>query len=126
MGRGRVRVLRASAPSKSQLYTTCRVYQLDLLEFQDTGDLTPHGVVLALVGGDVDSPHCKDDSLRTIRMYNLASLTSLARWASAQKVSLSAVYVSLVLLNVSTARNTTTGLETTERLEPAIHDVEEA
>ena len=63
------------------------VYQLELLEFQNTGDLTPHGVVLALVGGDSDSIHSKDhDSFRTIRMYNLAGLTSLARWAAAQKV----------------------------------------
>ena len=66
-----------------------RVYQLELLEFQDTGDLTPHGVVLALVGSEVESPtNSKErDVLRSIRMYNLSSLTSLARWATSQKVS---------------------------------------
>ena len=64
-----------------------RVYQLELLEFQNTGDLTPHGVVLALVGGDSENCYVKDhDSFRTIRMYNLASLISLAMYAAAQKV----------------------------------------
>ncbi|EJD01378.1 uncharacterized protein FOMMEDRAFT_111155 [Fomitiporia mediterranea MF3/22] len=63
------------------------VYQLELLEFQDTGDLTPHGVVLALVGSEVESPtNSKErDVIRSIRMYNLSSLTSLARWATTQK-----------------------------------------
>ncbi|THH11481.1 hypothetical protein EW145_g628 [Phellinidium pouzarii] len=31
------------------------VYQLELLEFQDTGDVTPLGVVLALIGSEVES-----------------------------------------------------------------------
>ena len=64
------------------------VFQLELLEFQDTGDGTPHGVVLALVGAEVDCfQNGKErDVLRSIRMYNLASLTSLARWAVTQKV----------------------------------------
>ncbi|OCB87544.1 hypothetical protein A7U60_g5449 [Sanghuangporus baumii] len=62
-------------------------YQLELLEFQDTGDLTPHGVVLALVGSEVESPtnSKENDIVRSIRMYNLSSLTSLARWATSQK-----------------------------------------
>lgn len=65
------------------------VFQLELLEFQDSGDGTPHGVVLALVGAEVDSIQNgreKRDVLRSIRMYNLSSLTSLARWAVTQKV----------------------------------------
>ncbi|KAH8118401.1 hypothetical protein DFH11DRAFT_1567213 [Phellopilus nigrolimitatus] len=62
------------------------VYQLELLEFQDTGDATPHGVVLALIGSEVDSLNSKErDVIRSIRMYSLSSLTSLARWAVTQK-----------------------------------------
>ena len=75
------------SPFRISQYDPFRVYQLELLEFQDTGDLTPHGVVLALVGSEVESPHSKEcDTLRNIRMYNLASLTSLARWCTSQKV----------------------------------------
>ncbi|KAK0461648.1 uncharacterized protein EV420DRAFT_1619179 [Desarmillaria tabescens] len=62
------------------------VYQLSLLEVEQTGEGTPQGVVLALVGPDPNSPISKDvESLRTLRMYNLSSLTSLAKWAVAQK-----------------------------------------
>ncbi|KAG7447645.1 uncharacterized protein BT62DRAFT_930663 [Guyanagaster necrorhizus] len=61
------------------------VYQLSLLEVEQTGG-TPQGVVLALVGPDPNTPTSKDaESLRTLRMYNLSSLTSLAKWAVAQK-----------------------------------------
>ncbi|KAI0346907.1 hypothetical protein BDW22DRAFT_470158 [Trametopsis cervina] len=60
------------------------VYQLSLLEAESTGDGTPQGVVLALVGSEADSP--KDqESVRAIRMYNLASLVNLAKWASVQQ-----------------------------------------
>ena len=63
------------------------VYQLELLEFQDTGDGTPHGVVLALVGTENESANAKaGDVTRVVRMYNLSSLTSLARWAATQQV----------------------------------------
>ena len=64
-----------------------RVYQLELLEFQETGDATPQGVVLALIGAEVESQGSlrERDVLRSIRMYNLSSLTSLARWAKTQK-----------------------------------------
>ncbi|KAK0207002.1 hypothetical protein DFS33DRAFT_1255800 [Desarmillaria ectypa] len=62
------------------------VYQLSLLEVEQTGEGI-QGVVLALVGPDPNSPTSKDvESLRTLRMYNLSSLTSLAKWAIAQKV----------------------------------------
>ena len=66
------------------------VYQLELLEFQETGDATPQGVVLALMGAEVESQSNlrERDVMRSIRMYNLSSLTSLARWASTQKVYL--------------------------------------
>lgn len=62
-----------------------RVYQMSILEAESTGEGTPQGVVLALVGPDDDSP--KDqESVRALRMYNLASLVSLAKWAVVQKV----------------------------------------
>lgn len=61
------------------------MYQMTLLEADSTGDGTPQGVVLALVGPAGDSP--KDqEGIRTIRMYNLASLISLAKWAVVQQV----------------------------------------
>lgn len=60
------------------------VYQMSILEAESTGEGTPQGVVLALVGPDDDSP--KDqESVRALRMYNLASLVSLAKWAVVQK-----------------------------------------
>lgn len=58
---------------------------MDILEVDYVGDATPTGVVLLLVGGaDGD----KDgESVKTIRMYNLASLTSLAKWSISQEAS---------------------------------------
>jgi hypothetical protein len=62
---------------------------MSILEAEDTGEGTPQGVVLLLVGPEPDSPTGKDqESLRTLRMYNLGSLISLAKWAVAQKVRL--------------------------------------
>lgn len=58
---------------------------MTLLEVEDIGEGSPQGVVLLLVGPDQGSPK-EAESLRTLRMYNLASLTSLAKWAIAQKV----------------------------------------
>ena len=52
------------------------------LEMEHSGDGTPAGVVLALVGsepGDSEAP-------RVLRMYNLSSLISLAKWAISSKV----------------------------------------
>lgn len=65
---------------------TCNsVYQMTVLESDNTGDGPPQGVVLALVGPAGDSP--KDqEGIRTIRMYNLSSLASLAKWAAVQQV----------------------------------------
>lgn len=63
------------------------VYQLELLESQNAEDYTPSGVVLALVGTEPQTPSTKDPEVsRSIRMYNLASLISLARWAVTQPV----------------------------------------
>ncbi|RXW25804.1 hypothetical protein EST38_g31 [Candolleomyces aberdarensis] len=61
------------------------VYQMTILEMEDTGEGTPQGVVLALVGPDPESPSSRDTDFRHLRMYNLSSLTSLARWAVSQK-----------------------------------------
>ena len=64
------------------------MYQLELLELEDPGCVTPQGVVLALVGPESEVSPTKDqEPIRSLRMYNLASLTSLARWAITQKVS---------------------------------------
>jgi hypothetical protein len=64
---------------------------MSLLELEETGGGTPQGVVLALVGPSpsTTSASPKDsDSIRSLRMYSLASLISLATWAVAQKVGL--------------------------------------
>ncbi|KAL7282608.1 hypothetical protein ACG7TL_004080 [Trametes sanguinea] len=60
------------------------VHQMTILESESTGEGTPQGVVLALVSTEHDSS--KDqESPRVLRMYNLASLVSLAKWAVTQK-----------------------------------------
>ena len=58
---------------------------MTILESESTGEGTPQGVVLALVSTDLDSSKGQE-SQRILRMYNLASLVSLAKWASTQKV----------------------------------------
>lgn len=58
---------------------------MSLLEVEEIGESTPQGVVLFLVGSDPDSGK-EQESTRILRMYNLASLISLARWAISQKV----------------------------------------
>ncbi|THH16413.1 hypothetical protein EW146_g4220 [Bondarzewia mesenterica] len=79
--------LQSKGPSEAQAHRIWEgegVYQLSLLEVEDTGEGTPQGVVLALVGPEADTP--KDqESPRTLRMYNLTSLISLAKWAISQK-----------------------------------------
>ncbi|TFY57224.1 hypothetical protein EVJ58_g7158 [Rhodofomes roseus] len=61
------------------------VYQMSVLEMESTGQGTPQGVVLALVGPVQDDSSKEQEGVRTLRMYNLASLVSLAKWAIAQK-----------------------------------------
>jgi hypothetical protein len=65
------------------------VWQLALLETKDMGGPNPQGTVLALVGAEA-SEHAVDrkgmEPVRTIRMYNLASLTSLIKWCVTRKV----------------------------------------
>ncbi|TFK94239.1 hypothetical protein K466DRAFT_593748 [Polyporus arcularius HHB13444] len=60
------------------------VHQMSILESESTGEGTPQGVVLALVSTESDSSK-EQESPRILRMYNLASLVSLAKWASTQK-----------------------------------------
>ncbi|KAI6127459.1 hypothetical protein EDD16DRAFT_287411 [Pisolithus croceorrhizus] len=78
-------------PSEAQaraIWTGEAVYQLSILEYEDIGEGTPQGVVLALVGPDPDAPSASNghqESLRSLRMYNLASLMSLARWIITQQ-----------------------------------------
>jgi hypothetical protein len=59
---------------------------MSLLECESLGEHGVSGVVLALVGGDHVSPR-EPESTRAIRMYNLASLISLAKWAISDRVS---------------------------------------
>ncbi|KAI0375925.1 hypothetical protein BV20DRAFT_959977, partial [Pilatotrama ljubarskyi] len=57
---------------------------MTILESESTGEGTPQGVILALVSTEGDSS--KDqETPRMLRMYNLASLVSLAKWAVTQK-----------------------------------------
>ena len=64
------------------------VFQLSILETEDIGNGTPQGVVLAIVGPSQSSVSGKDtETTRVARMYNLASLISLARWTLANKVA---------------------------------------
>jgi hypothetical protein len=59
---------------------------MSLLELESATERGLDGVVLALVGGDPLSPR-EGDGGRVIRMYNLASLISLAKWAMSDRVS---------------------------------------
>ncbi|KAF9559666.1 hypothetical protein CPC08DRAFT_750836 [Agrocybe pediades] len=63
------------------------VYQMSILESQDHGDGTPQGVVLMVVGPapEYATTSKETETAKTARMYNLASLISLARWTIAQK-----------------------------------------
>jgi len=65
---------------------------MSILETENTGEGSPQGVVLILVGPVPGSPTGKDqEALRTLRMYNLGSLISLAKWAVAQRVRTSSI-----------------------------------
>jgi hypothetical protein len=56
-----------------------------MLEIDDIEGGTPQGVVLALVGPDAESSR-DQETFRSLRMYNLASLISLAMYTVTQKV----------------------------------------
>ncbi|KAK2465976.1 hypothetical protein APHAL10511_001617 [Amanita phalloides] len=67
-----------------QIWIGESVHQMTILEVENTGEGVPHGIVLALVGPELG--YAKDvESPRTLRMYNLASLISLAKWAISTK-----------------------------------------
>ena len=61
---------------------------MSLLETENDARGSQQGVVLVLVGPEVElsssskEPECQ----RVLRMYNLSSLVSLAKWAVTQKV----------------------------------------
>lgn len=61
------------------------VHQLSILEVESTGQGTPQGVVLALVGPEIEFSR-EQEGTRSLRMYNLASLVSLAKWSISRKV----------------------------------------
>jgi hypothetical protein len=61
------------------------VFQMSLLEVEEIGESSPQGVALFLVGTESESGK-EQESNRTLRMYNLASLISLAKWAISNKV----------------------------------------
>ena len=58
---------------------------MTILESESTGEGTPQGVVLALVSAEDTS---SSESMRVLRMYNLGSLISLAKYYATQKVGL--------------------------------------
>ena len=68
---------------------------MTILESESTGEGTPQGVVLALVSTESDSSR-DQESPRTLRMYNLASLVSLAKWTVTQKVRMPPIRLSLI------------------------------
>ncbi|KAJ6560203.1 hypothetical protein B0H19DRAFT_1234524, partial [Mycena capillaripes] len=72
------------------------VFQMSILE----QDASASGVVLLLVGPEPASPTAKDaEAQRSVRMYSLASLVSLAKWAVANRGANP--------LNLSTTQQTT-------------------
>ncbi|KDQ20517.1 hypothetical protein BOTBODRAFT_169263 [Botryobasidium botryosum FD-172 SS1] len=66
-----------------QIWSGEGVWQLAILESGATEEGDPRGVILALV----DSPETNERDARCIRMYNLSSIVSLARWSVTQKES---------------------------------------
>lgn len=70
--------------SAHPIWTGEGVFQMTLLEVEDIGESTPQGVALFLVGCDPENGK-EQESMRILRMYNLASLISLAKWAISRK-----------------------------------------
>jgi hypothetical protein len=67
------------------LTTSHSVFQMSFLEVEEVGESSPQGVVLFLVGSESENGK-EQESNRILRMYNLASLISLAKWAISNKV----------------------------------------
>jgi hypothetical protein len=58
---------------------------MTLLEVEEIEPGAPTGVVLALVGS---SPDLEDvEGIKSLRMYTLSSLTSLAKWTASHQVN---------------------------------------
>lgn len=65
---------------------------MEILEYEDIGNGTPQGVILFLVASEPESSSSKEHSQRRdLRMYNLASIISLARWVTEHDVSRSTI-----------------------------------
>ncbi|CCO33961.1 hypothetical protein BN14_08050 [Rhizoctonia solani AG-1 IB] len=80
------RILEEAKPR--DIWTGEGVWQMTLLESQDLGGSNPQGTVLALVGAEASETAVDrkgTEPVRTIRMYNLASLTSLVKWSVTRK-----------------------------------------
>jgi hypothetical protein len=60
---------------------------MSILEVEDIGESTPQGVALFLVNCESENGK-EQESTRVLRMYNLASLITLAKWAISRKVRL--------------------------------------
>jgi hypothetical protein len=72
------------------------VFQMSILEVEDIGESTPQGVALFLVSCESENGK-EQESTRVLRMYNLASLISLAKWAISRKVRRALLIRSLTL-----------------------------
>ena len=81
-------------PLCPHIFPGFRVYQLTLLEVDNSGTDTPSGVVLALVGScREDECSSKDvESTKSLRMYSLSSVISLVKWAASNQVTSSPPY----------------------------------
>jgi hypothetical protein len=82
------RVLEEAKPR--DVWTGEGVWQMALLESRDLGGPSPQGTVLVLIGAEASETAVDRkgaEPVRTIRMYNLASLTSLVKWSVTRKVS---------------------------------------
>ncbi|CAE6486777.1 unnamed protein product [Rhizoctonia solani] len=76
------RILEEAKPR--DIWTGEGVWQMALLESQDSPSSSPQGTVLVLVGAEASETAMDrkgTEPVRTIRMYNLASLTSLVKWS---------------------------------------------
>ncbi|KAF8605299.1 hypothetical protein BDV93DRAFT_521639 [Ceratobasidium sp. AG-I] len=83
------RILEEAKPR--DIWTGEGVWQLELLETHGLGGPNPQGTVLAVVGADANEAVADRkgaEPMRTIRMYNLASLTSLVKWSVTRKDAL--------------------------------------
>ncbi|KAF8760254.1 hypothetical protein RHS01_01562 [Rhizoctonia solani] len=81
------RVLEEAKPRN--IWTGEGVWQMALLESQDLGGSSPQGTILALVGAEASEAAVDRkgvEPVRTIRMYNLASLTSLVKWSVTRRL----------------------------------------